>query len=499
MPHLLDARIEKIQEPQTGLLVVGIFSHGKKNQLFFKYGRQGSFIFFSDLRLPASKEPPAPVMRIRRYFNDRRITAVVPKYIERELWLLDSAIENGKAVWLCLNFIKGPKLFFLDEKEVPVEDALQWPETDNISQAATNWQQWPVMTPGLRKTLTHLDEIDQRALLVDLESGLGDVYIYKNKDSKTEKISPWPLPQNLRSGFDEFSSPDILSAFQEMGNHTVLAPIFDKRVSGILNQEEKKRKKLRKLAENLAKDKLELESRLEKEKYALQIQANLWRWAKNYKTAKLVIPGADAEPQLQIDLNPLLTIQENMENFFKKARGAKHGLKILAERLENIKAELKNLHVQPMQEKTKPTPAQVLARAMPKNVQAFISSEGYLMLRGKDASGNRALRKLAAPHDLWTHVETGPGAHLVIRNSKPGQPIPEQTLDEAGSLAATKSWLANSDQASIMYAELRHVKPIRSSNAGMVSIDKLAFTRLVKILPELEQKLRRAETMEQKN
>ncbi len=46
--------------------------------------------------------------------------------------------------------------------------------------------------------------------------------------------------------------------------------------------------------------------------------------------------------------------------------------------------------------------------------------------------GNQAVRKLAKPWDIWLHVESGPGAHVIIRRKHPGDIVPDATLEEAG-------------------------------------------------------------------
>ena len=70
---------------------------------------------------------------------------------------------------------------------------------------------------------------------------------------------------------------------------------------------------------------------------------------------------------------------------------------------------------------------------LPKQVQAFRSSDGFLILRGRDTRGNALALKLAAPHDYWLHTADGPSAHVIIRRDHAGQEVPERTLREAGA------------------------------------------------------------------
>ena len=126
---------------------------------------------------------------------------------------------------------------------------------------------------------------------------------------------------------------------------------------------------------------------------------------------------------------------------------------------------------------------------LPKRVQGFVSSDGFVLLRGRDTRGNLAARKLAAPHDLWLHAANGPGAHVIIRKAFPGQEVPERTLDEAGCLAALKSWQQNAAKAEITYCEVRHVKPMRNAPAGTVRMDKVWASREVAVDAAVEERL----------
>ena len=93
---------------------------------------------------------------------------------------------------------------------------------------------------------------------------------------------------------------------------------------------------------------------------------------------------------------------------------------------------------------------------------------------------------MAAPHDIWLHAGGGPGSHVIIRRAYAGQEVPERTLDEAGGLAACKSWLRDAARARILYAEVRHIKPLRGAAPGTVRVDRVWLSREVPVRPELE-------------
>ena len=92
----------------------------------------------------------------------------------------------------------------------------------------------------------------------------------------------------------------------------------------------------------------------------------------------------------------------------------------------------------------------------------FISSDGYLVLAGKDAQQNETLyKKYLKKGDVYVHADIHGAASVVIRNNSktPDSPIPPSTLSQAGSLAVACSsawdskagmsaWWVNADQVS---------------------------------------------------
>lgn len=92
----------------------------------------------------------------------------------------------------------------------------------------------------------------------------------------------------------------------------------------------------------------------------------------------------------------------------------------------------------------------------------FISSDGYLVLAGRDAQQNEILyRRYLKKGDIYIHADLHGAASVIIKNnpSTPEAPIPPSTLSQAGNLAVCTSsawdskavmsaWWVNSDQVS---------------------------------------------------
>ena len=203
---------------------------------------------------------------------------------------------------------------------------------------------------------------------------------------------------------------------------------------------------------------------------------------------------------VDLALEPRLTVRENMASLFHKASRGKRGLSMLEGRFAAVQADLARAEQAGLMAQaatSAPTPAnapspaapQFRAPELPKNVQPFRSSDGFLLLRGRDAKGNAQLLKLAAPHDLWMHTGGGPGAHILIRRDHAAQEIPSRTISEAAILSVLKSWRKDETQVDVIAALAKFVHPIRGAKPGTVRIDRMEPAIIVTPDPSLEEKL----------
>lgn len=488
-PALAGARIEKIQEFAPDHLSLAFFGSRGKQHLYFRFGRKNPFCFTSKERVTALPGPSAAVMRLRKYFSGRRVAAVVPDVWNRRLWLM--AAGAGKPVWLCLDLVHGASLHFLPEDEVPIPENPAWPPAGANLDDPQAWRKYPVLTPRLRAALSDLAPPDRAALICDLELGAGDAFIYLGDDDCVREISAWPLSGRAATGLREECSEDVAAAFERAGRDLVLRALFERRLENSLAPSRKRQKQLRKILAKLDQDEARLARMAAREQVGLAISGRLWQLEPDAKQDAVELETEAGT--VRIALDPRFTMRENMERFFHEAKRGKRGLALLGERRREIERELAELGANFQVSQTgahKNVPdARRLAIRVPAHCQGYISSDGYVMLRGRDARGNQAIRKAAAGHDIWAHVEQGSGAHVLIRLPYAGHEIPERTLIEAGTLAANKSWLAEAASGSVMYAEARHVKGCRSGTPGKVTIDRLRCTRIVPVDHGLEARL----------
>ena len=526
-PLLVGSRIEKLQEAAPSLLVLSLYGNGQKRQFCLRHDRKEPFCFFASHRLTAGAAPSAAIMRLRKYAVGRRIAATVPQFWQRRLWLLLSgtpekeggALPAGTTLWLLLDLREGASLHFQPPAGAdraapampppPEPDAPQWPEPAQLADALGRWRDWPVLTPALRRSLAHMEAPDQWALMEDLRAGGGDVFLYTEAGASGERrvhaISAWPLPPGLRAGLNEESGEDALALTERAAASLVLGRLAEAGEAERAKPAQRRLRKLGKLLEKLDEEERRLKAMTSRQEDALALSANLWRWQPDARAEWVEVPDEtepDAAPR-RIRLDPRHDLRANMERLFHAARRGKRGLALLAPRRQALLEEAESLRqalggagpalgaAAGDEGATNAPPAapRLIPRELPRRVQAFVSEDGFLLLRGRDARGNQAVLRKAAPGDIWLHAEGGPGAHVVIRRAHAGQEVPERTLEQAGSLAANKSWRRDAASARILYAEARHVRPLRGAAPGTVRMDKIRATREVAVDPGLEDRL----------
>lgn len=535
LPLLEGSRIEKLQEAGPALLAVTLYGKGEKRQFCLRHDRKEPFCFLSRARLTAAAPPDAAIMRLRKYALGRRIAACVPQFRQRRLWLLltgnaereGGALPAGVALWLLLDLREGARLHFQTpmagrdaasaSPAPPEPDTPLWPAPAALPDALAHWRDWPVLTPALRRTLVHLEAPEQWALLEDLRAGGGDVFLYTEaaQDSAAapvRAISAWPLPPALRGGLREHSGGDVLELVERAARHLVLARQAEAETAQRARPLQRRLRQIERLLKKLGEEEERLRAMTDGQADALALRAHLWRWDAELRAPFVTLPPDgeddapprdDGEAGRRIRLDPRHSLRTNMERMFHAAKRGRRGLELLAPRRAALLEEAELLRDslagtalpaaapagEPQPEQT-PAPGRGAApRDLPPHVRAFRSDDGFQLLRGRDARGNAALLRKAAPGDIWLHAEGGPGAHVLIRRAHAGQEVPERTLEQAGCLAACKSWRRDAASARILYAEARHVRPLRGAAPGTVRVDKVLTTREVTVDPALEARL----------
>ena len=261
-PALMGCRIEKIHRPAKDVTLFTLYGTGGKRFLFLRAGRKAPFLFLSTHKIPVGSAPPADIMRLRKYLADRRIIDVLPDWVGRRLYL---HVNADTECWLTLDLREGPSLLFdaPPEPEIPA-----WPDPAHWAEACEGdgWRDWPVITPPLRRTLPLLPPDEQAALLLDLEAGGGDLFLYENAAGERE-LSAWPLPPERRRDADgtpreELVVEDAIRACAAAGEAQVLRGIAALSRAEAAKPHQAEANRLRKLLLKLESEKKRLSDRM---------------------------------------------------------------------------------------------------------------------------------------------------------------------------------------------------------------------------------------------
>ncbi|RLI00156.1 fibronectin-binding domain-containing protein [Candidatus Bathyarchaeota archaeon] len=145
-------------------------------------------------------------------------------------------------------------------------------------------------------------------------------------------------------------------------------------------------------------------------------------------------------------LNLRHSIQENAAKYYseskkaeKKLKGALEAIKETKKRIEELKMGLSKALAE---EKTRiKVPAKVRRKAWYERFRWFHSSEGFLVLGGKDATTNELLiKKYMDPEDIVFHADIAGAPFVIIKTG--GKKPSEKTIMEAAQFAASfsKAW-----------------------------------------------------------
>ena len=500
LPCVMGARVEKIHAPGPHITVFTLYGGEgcrSKRYLVLRADRKTPLLFVADHRVPVNAQPPAFIMRLRKYLSGRRITHALRDWPSRRLWF---GLSGEAQIWLSLDLREGPSLSF-DPPAIPEEPA--WPERVSALPAET-LKSWPVLTPALRRTLAFLDPLDADALLMDLQAGGGDTFLYENDRGRCE-VSAWPLPPEQLSAmggtWTETVMEDPLSALEKAGETLVYGTLAEQARQQAARPFSAEATRLGKLLDKLDGEEKRLSAMRDRQKDALLLQSQLYRFQQTDRLDAVTLDSPDGPVTLKLDKKR--TVRENMAEMFHQAGRGKRGLEHLVRRRAEVKARKDQAEASMLRmlaavtgtapvdkgKKQEDGKHVSLPAGLPKQVQAFRSSDGFLILRGRDTRGNALALKLAAPHDYWLHTADGPSAHVIIRRDHAGQNVPERTLHEAGMLAALKSWQKEQDSAAIQYSLAKYIHPMKNAAPGMVRIDRSEGAFRVRLEHDIEERL----------
>lgn len=481
MPSLLmGRRLERVHSPRTGWWAFRLQPGDHPRFLLFAHHPAVQALVLSDKRPENPPVPSARVMWLRKRVQGARIIAVRTHWSTRRMAL--GLERNAGQSWLILDAQNGVVL----EDEPPRWDqATSWPSLAEIQGDPGIWKSHPHISPLLRKTLRLLPEFEARDLLAGLREDAPRIFVYESDHGPTWAC-PWRLPATLRQGLREHRLQSAMEAAGMLAEGVFFGQTVQVDKTGAWAA-----KKRARLLQRLQADEARMQGYRALARQAQLLQANLYQLPAHQRLEKVALAGPDGHSSV-IDLDPKRTILENMEHWFRLADKGRRGLARIRERRAEI---LAGPLTQPRPPRAESAPGAGRAKAAQGDglpVHRFLSSDGFILLRGKNQKANHALlTKKAASFDYWFHVEQGPGAHVILKRDHPGQEVPERTLREAAALAGLASSFSGAARAPVICAEVRHVRAVKG-HPGLARVEKALCTLVADLDPDMETRLKAA-------
>ena len=186
---------------------------------------------------------------------------------------------------------------------------------------------------------------------------------------------------------------------------------------------------------------------------------------------------------IEIELDPNLTIEKNSEKYFSLYKKNKRTIENLIEQIdiakkdieyfETIKFQLENADKTDIAEiKEELITNGILKEKVKINKKKnkrnyfIVNHNGTAIYVGKNNLQNDAItNKLARRDYLWFHAKDIPGSHVVIFDNNPG----EDTIEVASMLAAYYSKFKNEEYVNVDRTLIKNVKKITGAKPGLVT------------------------------
>jgi len=194
-----------------------------------------------------------------------------------------------------------------------------------------------------------------------------------------------------------------------------------------------------------------------------------------------------------ITLDPKLTLNENAQKYFDKARRSeaaaaerKERLPKTQQRLAEVIKELEQLHsisdVRKLETMAKETTKEENAPST--KYREFELGEGYVLYVGKNAANNDELTmKFAKQNDVWLHARGSSGSHAVLRNLEGDTQPPKKILEKAAEIAAYYSGSRNASWTPVVYTLRKYVRKPKGANVGAVVLERESVVMVKPGLP----------------
>jgi predicted ribosome quality control (RQC) complex YloA/Tae2 family protein len=267
--------------------------------------------------------------------------------------------------------------------------------------------------------------------------------------------------------------------------------------------------RLESLEKRLREDRRKAEQSLDLRRLAEALLAGLHAARVEGDRALVPDPGSETGETLSVPIDPALPLPANAERLFARFKKGKRGVAAIDERLvaverrraawagiEGRSAEATTLDdlaalrgamddlglvhaAAPPRRRDTPAPA----APPPTRVRRHETRDGFVILVGRSGPENDTLTfKVASPWDFWLHAAGAAGAHVVVRNPKRLDALPDGVLRTAAEIAAFYSGAKESGKVEVHVTQRKHVRKRKGMAPGQVLLRRF---RSIQVAPRL--------------
>ena len=542
-PQLLNLRIDKVQQPARDQVI--LLLRGNK-RLLLNAGANAPRIQLTETARDNPAEPPMVCMLLRKHLVGARVADITQPLLERlvrlELDITDDFGQPGKRTLVLEAMGRRSNLILLDgegriidcmrrvdadmsaQRQVlpglyyePPASVGRLPVTEESEEgfrqklAAANPERqldaflldsYFGISPLMARELAFRTAGASDARLLELnETGRTNFWreIYQFSDAiKENKFTPIMLKKE--------GSPEEFACFPILQYGGLLEPERFDSFSALLDsfyEQRERQERVRQRGADLirtattARDRLRRKLAMQEKDYAATqdrdrlricgdlITSNLYRMERGQ--SKLVCENFYDEncAETTIQLDPLLTPQQNAAKYYKRYTKAKTAEKYLREQMEFARRDAEYLesvleeisHAETEQDfidiRNELRDAGFLRKQGKKEIKraakprGFRTTSGFRVLVGRNNRQNDQLTCKEADHrDLWFHTQKIHGSHVILCTE--GREVDDDTIVEVAKLAAYYSQARESGNVPVDYTMVKNVKKPAGARPGMV-------------------------------
>ncbi|MBU1199780.1 MAG: DUF814 domain-containing protein [Nanoarchaeota archaeon] len=157
---------------------------------------------------------------------------------------------------------------------------------------------------------------------------------------------------------------------------------------------------------------------------------------------------------MEISLDIRKSVEENAAEYFEKSKKAKKKIEGVEKAIDTYKKKLSSLEEQEVEKKT----------VVKKNVKKewfekfrwFVSSDGFLVIGGRDATTNEiVIKKYSDKDDLVFHTDMRGSPFVIVKRELKKGELPESTMREAAEFTAvfSKGWKMGMSTIDVFYVK----------------------------------------------